>query len=775
MNRAFLISTSLIVLISCSAHAENRLKPRAEVNVRAGQERSTLLTEFWVPIVQNEDDVLYGDLRYLGDDQQNQEGNIGIGYRSLEPDLDAVVGAHAWIDRRETDRGSTFYQTTLGVEWLGDIVDARVNGYIPLSDEEEYATGSASDPYLAGTGIFVNQIGTLIEEPQSGVDGEIGLRVPLLEETVDSIRAYGGGYYFDGDKTDKVAGWRTRLAVDISPAIQLGGRYQNDEARGSHGFVELTVRFPFDSKRSFRKQGISSRMDESPERDIDIVTDSVVSDDGVRQVINTETGQVQQVLHVDNTAAAGGNGSVENPYNALADAEASSQAHGIIYVHEGSGTTGQDTGIALNKDGQSLIGSGIDFVWDNNRFGIRNQNYAPGAVVLASATQAPVLTNFNGGAGVSVSADNVLVTGITVDGADRDGILVSASGAGASAQNIRITNVETINNRTGIYIHGADSASVSASVERTVATNNTQHGMAVYDDTAGSFNADLGGGNLNSDGLNVLANNGLEDLAVDYDGGTLAAQNNWWGQAGGPNAGNASLGIKPQIYYGAPIEDGLQGHWTFDSNWMNGNIVYDRTLNNNDGTMFNGAGTVAGQIGNALSVDGANDYAVMSGSSYPSGSTARTLVMWINSPDTVYDSNADHIVNYGNAATNQAFGNMIYVGDNWWFYGHSSADINTNVPVTTGWHQHAITYDGSVIRYYLDGTQIGQTSAMLNTHSGNMTFGLRPDLGAGNYYNGLIDDVRIYNQSYDANSISQLYRMSTSSNADTSGFLSAAP
>ncbi|MCD8493926.1 MAG: hypothetical protein LRY39_00560 [Alphaproteobacteria bacterium] len=118
--------------------------------------------------------------------------------------------------------------------------------------------------------------------------------------------------------------------------------------------------------------------------------------------------------------------------------------------------------------------------------------------------------------------------------------------------------------------------------------------MIVYDDsTAGSVNADLGGGTLGSPGLNILSGNTLEDLTIDLDGGTLAAQNNWWGQASGEYQSAPSGGLKPQIYYGAPIDDGLVGHWTFDSEWLDATTAYDRSGNNNNGIMQGGLSAAA--------------------------------------------------------------------------------------------------------------------------------------------------------------------------------------
>ncbi|MCD8493928.1 MAG: inverse autotransporter beta domain-containing protein [Alphaproteobacteria bacterium] len=272
------------------------------------------MNELWVPLAQGPTgrSVVYGDLRLMGDDGDNREGNLGLGYRQITsaPVLgEGVVGVHGWLDRRLTERGSTFHQVTLGGEWLGRDVDVLANAYVPLSSQKEYEVSNpnAHGPELRASGMWVSTNATVLEEPQGGFDLELGWRVPFLEEYTDSVRVYGGGYYFDGDHTPRMTGWRTRLAADITPDFQIGARFQKDDERGSQGFLEATIRFPFGQKKSYRRDGLKARLDDSPERDIDIVTGGVTVDPGRDvPVINKDTGKAQEVYHVDNTAAAGG-------------------------------------------------------------------------------------------------------------------------------------------------------------------------------------------------------------------------------------------------------------------------------------------------------------------------------------------------------------------------------------------------------------------------------------------------------------------------------------
>lgn len=119
-----------------------------------------------------------------------------------------------------------------------------------------------------------------------------------------------------------------------------------------------------------RHPEIYKRLSTRVVRDVDIVT----SKDQSRKteityinepVLNTSTGSAQKIYIVDNTAASGGDGSNAMPFNALADAQAAADAHDVIYVRAGDGTSnGMTAGLTLSKTGQRLIGAGAGLWYD---------------------------------------------------------------------------------------------------------------------------------------------------------------------------------------------------------------------------------------------------------------------------------------------------------------------------------------------------------------------------------------------------------------------------
>lgn len=465
---------------------DDALKPRGEVGVQTGSSRSIATTEMWIPLQQRTEDVLFADVRLMGDNHQNREGNVGIGYRRVteNPVLGkGVAGVHGWVDKRYTEHGNQVYQATVGVEWLGEDVDLRANAYVPLTKKQAFSTpniGQAS-AYLVGTGLYVDTLGTSYEEPQKGVDAEIGIPVKPLEKIYDSARVYAGGYYFDGASSDKVAGWRARAAIDVTQDFSMGARIQRDHERGTQSFLEATVRFPFNHKKSFRREGLRARLDDNPVRDVDIVTGTEVESTGLANpVINTASGTAVTVLHVDNTAPGGGDGTQASPFNTLAAAQAAATAGSVIYVHTGNGTSaGQNAGITLAQAGQSLVGAGTGLVWDGDKFstGSRFQSAPKNTTIIASGA-APVITNAAGNA-VTITADNVKVSGLTINGATargisasnvdnlkitditvtgnaQGGIYLEANGASASLDNLYINNITASANNTATAYKGAD-------------------------------------------------------------------------------------------------------------------------------------------------------------------------------------------------------------------------------------------------------------------------------------------------------------------------------
>lgn len=780
-----------------------------------GSDRRLGGSEAFLPLSWNGQVLTFADLRFVADDADGREVNAGLGARRVSEDGSYILGGYGFLDRRRSSTGNLYSQVTAGAEVLGEDWEARGNVYVPLSGEKTLSeTTLPAALSLSGTGIVATGgTATAKETPLFGADFEVGYKLGFLKDTwFDDTRAYAGAYHFDAPDTESMDGTRFRIETAPFEWLRFGGEVQRDTIRGETGFVEARIRVPLDFWRGTkhgpaRAQGIYKRLDTRIARDVDVVTQTgTVRQEKTETVLNAATGTAQKIYVVDNTASAGGDGSADRPFTTLAAAQSAAGAHGIIYVKAGDGTTtGMNAGITLSATGQKLIGSGVDLTFDADTMRVARIPGLTDGAVIAPATTAPVVTNAAGN-GVSITGDSVEVAGlrvsaasdngiyaynaddvilrdITATGNTNDGVKIEASGAGVSVTGAVIEDVTATGNRNGIRLYAQTNASLAAKVEGSAATGNTQHGIVVYDDsTAGNVDADLGGGTQGSAGLNAITGNTLEDLALDTDGAALSAQNNWWGQAGGPTT--------TELYKGAVNDTGLVGHWTFDDG--SGTTATDRSGNGNNGTLTNGPTWTTGQVGGALSFDGVND-SVNVGDPVSGildfGTGNFSISLWAKTTDPTHFKMliSKHTVP-GNPGAS-GVGYEIAVPNNdptrlMFFY----TDVATTASSATGpvgsnlgdgnWHHVVVSIDrsiGGTRRVYLD-TALGGTPANLsNSISNAASF----RIGAGStptlYANAMIDDVRVYNRALSAPEIAELYRMNATGTVTTTGALAAAP
>jgi len=212
----------------------------------------------------------------------------------------------------------------------------------------------------------------------------------------------------------------------------------------------------------------------------------------------------------------------------------------------------------------------------------------------------------------------------------------------------------------------------------------------------------------------------------------------------------------------ADITTGLVGWWKFDEG--SGTTAADLSGNNNSGTLnplANGPTWTTGKINGALSFDGVDDYVrILDSTSLHL--TNFTLSLWykVNSWPTSYNprliSKANSWGTMDWELLHVAWSNSIemLVGE------MNGADVLANLrysPTTGAWHQITIIKNGTTYSLYSDGVFIGtDTSSVTWTDSDNITIG-KDATASGYEFNGLIDEVRIYNRALSATEIQELY------------------
>lgn len=159
--------------------------------------------------------------------------------------------------------------------------------------------------------------------------------------------------------------------------------------------------------------------------------------------------------------------------------------------------------------------------------------------------------------------------------------------------------------------------------------------------------------------------------------------------------------------------------------------------------------------GNALAFDGVNDYLAAAPANLPAGNSAYTIEAWIK-PDTMH---VGAIVTWGNfGVPNQVNGFALTttgLGNYWW-----ANDIEAAMPNLAGaWHHVAATFDGSSRRLLLDGAVIG-SDAPVGHNAGTANFRIGSSAWAGGiqFFDGQMDEVRVWNVARTTNQIQEAMR-----------------
>src|SRR3989338_7151503 len=251
----------------------------------------------------------------------------------------------------------------------------------------------------------------------------------------------------------------------------------------------------------------------------------------------------------------------------------------------------------------------------------------------------------------------------------------------------------------------------------------------------------------------------------------------------GTTAYDRSGNSKNGSFLGQDISaQGLVGWWKLDGassgSIANGTTVglEDSSGQSNNGTASNANGTgmacTTAKIGvGAVDFDGTDDYVETGSTAYFASTQDHTYSAWIKA-DTL-DANYDWILNNGDHTAGSSLilsnsGGNARVG---FFYGGGCCVVNgsTNVSLSA-WHHVVATYNSSTVKvsFYVDGVFDSETTlSSWSGATGVRRIGLW--IGGTYFFDGLIDDVRIYNRALSAAEIAQLYNYGLPKFAPTAG------
>lgn len=213
-----------------------------------------------------------------------------------------------------------------------------------------------------------------------------------------------------------------------------------------------------------------------------------------------------------------------------------------------------------------------------------------------------------------------------------------------------------------------------------------------------------------------------------------------------------------QISEAAPVTSRPIAHWKLDDGA--GSVAID-SEGGHDGTLTNSPAWVVGQINGALSFDGSNDYINVPHDDTLLLTGGMTFSAWANTFDT--SSGYKAIISKdipGNGASNYWFGtNNDELVFGFWAAGVFKTVETSGANLQTGaWYLLTASFDNATdeVRLYVDGTQLhlGTLSDEPTTETADLWIGKSVD---GEYWDGLLDDVRIYDSALPATNVANLY------------------
>ena len=273
--------------------------------------------------------------------------------------------------------------------------------------------------------------------------------------------------------------------------------------------------------------------------------------------------------------------------------------------------------------------------------------------------------------------------------------------------------------------------------------------------------------------------NGVQYAIVTTQNGYRVAASFPWSTIGGKPAAGAKIGLDVHVndndtgkrktkiswhdrednawqnplLFGTAELAGLVGWWKFDE--TQGDTVADSSGNNHNGTVVGQANWTQGRIGGAIDLSGHDNFVRIADKSAFDFAGNATVACWVRMRSVPAEWTA-----------------IVTKGDTAWRLSTSGSDMKfhfgvsnwekgfVNGAATAGanqWHHVAGVYDGNVVKLYFDGTL--DATAPWNQGMARNDFEVFIGENAeekGRCFDGLIDDVRVYNYALSDNEIKAL-------------------
>ncbi|MEW6294694.1 MAG: LamG-like jellyroll fold domain-containing protein [Candidatus Diapherotrites archaeon] len=189
----------------------------------------------------------------------------------------------------------------------------------------------------------------------------------------------------------------------------------------------------------------------------------------------------------------------------------------------------------------------------------------------------------------------------------------------------------------------------------------------------------------------------------------------------------------------------LVGYWQFEG------YTRDSSQYGNNGTAYNNPIYVSGYQGKAIEFNGSNQYVQVNDNPSLRGMPQLKIDLWVypHSYPSINPSwaeplrkGSDYVIVYENSSSCVL---------QFWVFNETGVSANSNIPCTetplNQWSHLTATWDGAVQRFYVNGVEKGTrnfSGTSVNSDTAPLYFG--DFVGLGRPFDGVIDEVKIYNK-----------------------------
>jgi hypothetical protein len=425
---------------------------------------------------------------------------LGVGvYWDYDGDMDQYPTAGVPGTDEFGQFGHTYNQVGVSGEWLTDFGNLRSNGYIPVGP----TANTLGAPGSSFTGNYILcQNG--LDAALGGADLEVGAYIPGLTDWAGMVSV--GGYalgnsryeWTEGsDLGDAVVPWfggvYTRLDMTFVQNWDFSLQANNDSYFDWTGYARLTYRMG-----GSRRRNVPDQMEQPMMRNEHIVR----AHQTPLVATNPVTSAAWNVIHVDNTAEVGGDGTAEAPVRTVAFGQGLALSpYDVVFVHTGdSATTPYDSAVQFQADNQLLVGEGSSLQLNTVACGYQMFFNGTGDTrpVLTSTSTAIELRNGAlvdhlriQSAPIAISADPTVTgtanvndvelvgTGVVGDA----GIILTGLPAGAE---VNLYNMTVQNMDLGLFVDGGEANITFQGLITN--TNSAERSVDVLGTTGGTIN-----------------------------------------------------------------------------------------------------------------------------------------------------------------------------------------------------------------------------------------------------------------------------------------------